>query len=212
MPAPHKPVTNPLTIIAIFAGIIEASSLASLPFLEGHSQDIYTWFLVGFPPFLTLLFFITLNFNHKTLYSPSDFNDQQDFLNATHTATPEPAGAAHPAPPVATRAPQQPPFALTHLRLFDRDVHLLELLPGFGELPLQGMIEQLQARLSHTNLAGSWVVLACAGGLEGQVKPQLRRRLQSHLQPWDAQVLVLDVEALWLAPDPASPHEKAPQA
>lgn len=63
---------SPLTIIAIFAGIIEASALASLPFLGESSQSIYTWFLVGFPPFLTLLFFLTLNFNTKSLYGPEE--------------------------------------------------------------------------------------------------------------------------------------------
>ncbi|WP_256737437.1 hypothetical protein [Pseudomonas sp. dw_358] len=61
-------ITSPLTIIALFAAIIEASALASLPFLNDDSQDIYTWFLVGFPPFLTLLFFVTLNFNSKAFY------------------------------------------------------------------------------------------------------------------------------------------------
>ncbi|HKS14439.1 MAG TPA: hypothetical protein VJS90_15520 [Pseudomonas sp.] len=62
--------TSPLTIIAIFAGIIEASALASLPFLSEGSQTIYTWFLVCFPFFLTVLFFLTLNFNYKSLYIP----------------------------------------------------------------------------------------------------------------------------------------------
>ena len=52
---------SPLTIIAILAGVIEASALASLPFLGEDSQGIYTWFLVGFPPLLTILFFLTLN-------------------------------------------------------------------------------------------------------------------------------------------------------
>lgn len=61
----------PLTIIAIFAGIIEASALATLPFLSESSQKLYTWFLVGFPFFLTALFFLTLNFNYKSFYSPS---------------------------------------------------------------------------------------------------------------------------------------------
>lgn len=61
---------SPLTIIAIFAGIIEASALASLPFLSESSQGIYTWFLVGFPFFLTVLFFLTLNFNYRSLFSP----------------------------------------------------------------------------------------------------------------------------------------------
>ncbi|MBA1192075.1 hypothetical protein G7007_04245 [Pseudomonas entomophila] len=63
---------NPLTVIAIFAGVIEASALASLPFLSERSQIVYTWFLVGFPFFLTLLFFLTLNFNYRSLYVPAE--------------------------------------------------------------------------------------------------------------------------------------------
>ncbi|EKT4524580.1 hypothetical protein QEM13_003890 [Pseudomonas putida] len=62
---------SPLAIIAIFAGIIEASALASLPFLSENSQKTYTWFLVGFPFFLTMLFFLTLNFNYHSLYQPN---------------------------------------------------------------------------------------------------------------------------------------------
>lgn len=61
---------SPLAIIAIFAGVIEASALATLPFLSENSQEIYTWFLVGFPFFLTMLFFLTLNFNNQSLYQP----------------------------------------------------------------------------------------------------------------------------------------------
>ncbi|MDD1015802.1 hypothetical protein [Pseudomonas rubra] len=90
---------HPLTIIAILAGVIEASALASLPFLSADSQGIYTWFLVGFPFFLTVLFFLTLNFNNKSLYSP----DSSDLMTDTITA---PAAAhmqivAEPAPPVS---------------------------------------------------------------------------------------------------------------
>lgn len=65
------PGRSPLALIAIFAGTIEASALASLPMLESAEKQIYVWFLVGFPPFLTLLFFITLNFNHRALFAPS---------------------------------------------------------------------------------------------------------------------------------------------
>jgi hypothetical protein len=69
-------ITSPLTVIALFAAVVEASAIASLPFLDTQSQMIYTWFLVGFPPFLTLLFFITLNFNSESLFprtsAPSD--------------------------------------------------------------------------------------------------------------------------------------------
>jgi hypothetical protein len=78
----NQPVA-PLTIIAIFAGIIEASALATLPFLSEKSQTYYTWFLVGFPFFLTALFFLTLNFNYRSFYKPDP---------AEQKSTPEPAG------------------------------------------------------------------------------------------------------------------------
>ena len=68
---PERQPVAPLTIIAIFAGIIESSALATLPFLSEASQNLYTWFLVGFPFFLTALFFLTLNFNYKSFYNPS---------------------------------------------------------------------------------------------------------------------------------------------
>ncbi|MDZ3995780.1 hypothetical protein [Pseudomonas sp. Teo4] len=67
---PNPQPFAPLTIIAVLAGIIEASALATLPFLSEDSQSLYTWFLVAFPFFLTALFFLTLNFNHKTFYMP----------------------------------------------------------------------------------------------------------------------------------------------
>ena len=82
----------PLTIIAIFAGIIEASALATLPFLSEASQKLYTWFLVGFPFFLTALFFLTLNFNYKSFYSPpvsSVTNDNTQRMTAAPSDTRE---------------------------------------------------------------------------------------------------------------------------
>lgn len=75
-----KKISNPLTIIAIFAGLAEISGTVVLPFLKDDSQALYVWFLMGFPTLLILLFFITLNFNHKVLYAPSDFKDEDNFL------------------------------------------------------------------------------------------------------------------------------------
>lgn len=102
---------SPLTIIAIFAGIIEASALASLPFLGADSQSLYTWFLVGFPPFLTLLFFLTLNFNSKSLYYP-EADDPEAATEPYAEAVPPgsrleyrplaPSGASAEDPPLAT--------------------------------------------------------------------------------------------------------------
>jgi hypothetical protein len=69
-----------MTIIAIFAMLTEASATASLPFLDDSDRDIYVWFLISFPLCLIFLFFVTLNFNYKSLYAPSDFEKGEDFI------------------------------------------------------------------------------------------------------------------------------------
>ena len=81
---PNAQPVAPLTIIAVFAGIIEASALATLPFLSEDSQTLYTWFLVAFPFFLTALFFLTLNFNYKSFYVPDTALGE----TATHAMSP----------------------------------------------------------------------------------------------------------------------------
>ncbi len=75
-----KKITNPMTIIAIFALISETSAAISLPFLDGEDRQTYLWFLISFPFYLLFLFFLTLNFNYRSLYSPSDFSDDKAFL------------------------------------------------------------------------------------------------------------------------------------
>jgi len=73
-------IKNPLTIIAIFAGIAEVSGTAVLPFLSGQNQSVFVWFLMGFPTFLVALFFFTLHKNHRILYAPSDYENQEHFM------------------------------------------------------------------------------------------------------------------------------------
>lgn len=73
-------IANPMTVIAIFAAISETSAAVSLPFLDNKDREIYVWFLISFPFYLLFLFFITLNFNYRSLYSPSDFDKDKNFL------------------------------------------------------------------------------------------------------------------------------------
>jgi len=73
-------IKNPLTVIAIFAGIAEISGTTVLPFIEPENQSIYIWFLMIFPFFLVGIFFITLNFNRRALYAPSDYKDEKHFI------------------------------------------------------------------------------------------------------------------------------------
>lgn len=74
-------IQNPLTIIAIFAGLAEIAGTAALASVDKELQSIFIWFVMGFPLFLVCLFFITLNFNPTVLYAPSDFRDEQNFLH-----------------------------------------------------------------------------------------------------------------------------------
>ena len=69
-----------MTVIAIFATLSETSAAISLPFLDSEERQTYIWFLISFPFYLILLFFITLNFNYRSLYAPSDFVKGKHFL------------------------------------------------------------------------------------------------------------------------------------
>ncbi|WP_241801831.1 hypothetical protein [Pseudomonas corrugata] len=80
MNKPLKTIANPMTLIAIFATLSETSAAISLPFLDDQDRKYYLWFLISFPFYLLLLFFITLNFNYRSLYSPSDFRKNKHFV------------------------------------------------------------------------------------------------------------------------------------
>lgn len=75
-------VDNPLTIIAIFAGITEVAAAIALPLLQESTQLIFVWFLILFPFALVMAFFITLNFNTRVLYAPADYRDDEHFMAA----------------------------------------------------------------------------------------------------------------------------------
>ena len=73
-------IKNPLTLIAVFAGLAEVAATGVLPILEGQVQNIFVWYVIIFPFVLVLAFFFTLNFNHRVLYSPGDFQDERHFM------------------------------------------------------------------------------------------------------------------------------------
>ena len=73
-------IKNPLTIIAIFAGIAEVSGTLVLPFIADENQLIFIYFLIIFPSVLIVVFFLTLNFNNKALYAPSDFSNEENYI------------------------------------------------------------------------------------------------------------------------------------
>ncbi|MGG3839669.1 hypothetical protein ABEV00_21940 [Paenibacillus thiaminolyticus] len=74
-------VQNPLTIIAIFAGIAEIAGTAVLLALPIEIQRIFVWFVIGFPCGLVAVFFAVLVFKNEVLYAPSDFIDENHFIS-----------------------------------------------------------------------------------------------------------------------------------
>ncbi|MNO23266.1 hypothetical protein D3C76_130660 [compost metagenome] len=73
-------VQNPLTIIAIFAGLAELAGTGVLLGLPNDVQNIFVWFVMGFPVGLVLAFFLVLVLKHEVLYAPSDFVDENNFI------------------------------------------------------------------------------------------------------------------------------------
>ncbi|VUG06186.1 hypothetical protein PPOLYM_02579 [Paenibacillus polymyxa] len=73
-------VSNPLTIVAIFAGLAEVAGTVALGLLDSSTQRIFIYFVMGFPVLLVSLFFLVLYHKHSVLYSPSDFDNQEHFL------------------------------------------------------------------------------------------------------------------------------------
>ena len=122
-----KRVSNPLTVIAIFACLAEISGTIVLPHVAESLQSIFLWFVILFPVFLVGLFFATLNWNHRVLYAPTDFRDDKSFLQTLRQLTPqeqiqrlqEDIGQSTPPPsrspddtaPPSQVVPKQPPEA-----------------------------------------------------------------------------------------------------
>ncbi|MBN1408933.1 MAG: hypothetical protein JW956_14135 [Calditrichaceae bacterium] len=76
-----KKVSNPLTIIAIFAALSEVAATISIGFLQVDLQKIFIWYIIFFPVLLVILFFLILFFKSEVLYAPSDFRSDETYLS-----------------------------------------------------------------------------------------------------------------------------------
>lgn len=77
-----KKVSNPLTIVAIFASIADIAGTTVLPFVRLELQNIFIYYVMLFPILIVILFFLTWNFNSKVLYSPNDFSDESNYMES----------------------------------------------------------------------------------------------------------------------------------
>ncbi|WP_160045566.1 hypothetical protein [Paenibacillus sp. USDA918EY] len=77
----NSKIQNPLTVIAIFAGLAETAGTAVLIGLPLEIQKIFVWFVMLLPVLLISLFFLVLAYRHEVLYAPGDFSNEQNFAN-----------------------------------------------------------------------------------------------------------------------------------
>jgi hypothetical protein len=74
-------ISNPLTIIAIFAGLAEIGGTVILPLLSESNQSIFMWYVMGFPTLLVALFFYVLYHKREALYAPKDYENENNFIS-----------------------------------------------------------------------------------------------------------------------------------
>ena len=72
-------ISNPLTMIGIFAGLSETAGAVVLPLIAEPYQKFFIWYVMGFPVLLVCLFFYVLIRHPVNLYAPSDFKDEKIF-------------------------------------------------------------------------------------------------------------------------------------
>lgn len=78
----EKKITNPLSVIGVFAGISQITITCFVNFVDMEVKIYFTYFAIGFPVLLTLMFFITLLWKPSVLYSPGDYKNEQNFLRS----------------------------------------------------------------------------------------------------------------------------------
>lgn len=77
-------VSNPLTIVAIFASVAETFATGALVLLPEAMQAKFIDFVMFFPVLIVVLFFLILVFKPQVLYAPSDFTNEEHFLHANN--------------------------------------------------------------------------------------------------------------------------------
>ena len=83
---PNK-ISNPLTMIGVFAGLAEAAGAVVLPLIAAAHQKYFIWYVMGFPVLLVCLFFYVLIRHPENLYAPSDYEDETLFVQLQLKAT-----------------------------------------------------------------------------------------------------------------------------
>jgi len=189
---------SPLKLIAIFGGLIESSALAILPFLEGDDRTHYTWFLVGFPPFLALMFFLTLNFNHQTLYTPQEKADAEH--GPSGPAAAEVSQAARHVQRMLHAMRQNPPIAIAGGFITTWDIRFIEMDSKNIEHQVLELGDSLVADLKLSDRPNRWVIVVSESALDLRVRTLIGGQLREQLKDVDCALGFMDLDQLNLLP------------
>lgn len=75
-------VQNPLTMVSIFAAISEVAMAYVITKLSDNLQQIFIWFVMGFPTVLVIIFFFILYKKPAVFFSPGDYQKEELYVSS----------------------------------------------------------------------------------------------------------------------------------
>ena len=75
-------IKNPLTMVSVFAAISEMSMAYVITGLSDKLQEIFIWFVMGFPTVLVLIFFFILYRKPAVFFSPGDYKKEELYVSS----------------------------------------------------------------------------------------------------------------------------------
>lgn len=75
-------VKNPLTMVSVFAAISEVAMAYVITTLPDKLQEIFIWFVMGFPTVLVFIFFFILYKKPAVFFSPGDYKKEELYVSS----------------------------------------------------------------------------------------------------------------------------------
>lgn len=75
-------VKNPLSMVALFAAISEVAMAFVITKLPDKLQEIFIWFVMGFPTILVFIFFFILYRKPAVFFSPGDYKKEELYVSS----------------------------------------------------------------------------------------------------------------------------------
>lgn len=82
-------VKNPLTMVSVFAAISEVAMAYVITTLPDKLQEIFIWFVMGFPTVLVFIFFFILYKKPAVFFSPGDYKKEELYVSSIGLSGPE---------------------------------------------------------------------------------------------------------------------------